>query len=702
MPFSNPYNFVPAPPRGEGGQRLPDGLRDGAPAGHHRWHPELWSGRIPVETVRTPLLLPRTRPSGDSAVPEHLELDVATAQDADGVERVDLAPTQIKGMLRSAFEAVTCSRMGIFGQHEVLGYRSGTGGATSLRPALVHGEDRVELLGDLTLDRRRPGSAAAVPVRAWDRAGSGRTWRLRDLAHRDVVDARIAQDGAGRWHTDEIRRAGASEWIRLSDEPGGNQPFVVRGILHAPGASIKDKRSERIFVTEVLEGQERLVQHRSRRVPDAAARDLVADLETLVRHQRTIHRHAGRDEILERAPKGPVRSPWEYLGDDPGATAWSRHLFDVGDGAPPRLGPDTTIPPAEGAPVPCWAEPDPDVPGGVRRLRPVMISRLLHKASPADLLDPSLHPASALDRLSAADRVFGWVAPRSEGRGVAAHRGQLRVVGLQCPEAARAVDEIAELTLPPLSTPKPSQGRFYLGTPDRDGVARPLGPEVERGDMFRRGQVLRGRKVYPHQQWFASAEREVSRRTLQHRPQQGRALKDSQNATIHQWVSVGSVFRFELDVRDLHPTELGALMWLLDPDRYGLDGTPGLHRLGWGKPFGFGSVELRAVAGETRLRTGAQEAERLRSLGAEDTTSDPSALAGEFESAMAAQPATKKVIRAVRIAAVGYSADTAVHYPRTAPGKPCYEWFVENEAAANDGCAQSLPLLGGLPLKETP
>jgi len=65
--------------------------------------------------------------------------------------------------------------------------------------------------------------------------------------------------------------------------------------------------------------------------------------------------------------------------------------------------------------------------------------------------------------------------------------------------------------------------------------------------MFRRGQVLRGRKVYPHQQWFASAEREARRRALQHRPQEGRELKDSQNATVHQWVTVGAVFRFELD-----------------------------------------------------------------------------------------------------------------------------------------------------------
>lgn len=52
--FHNPYTFVPAPPRdGYVGE-----FADSPGPGHHRLHPDRWSGRIGVRlTVVTPLLL---------------------------------------------------------------------------------------------------------------------------------------------------------------------------------------------------------------------------------------------------------------------------------------------------------------------------------------------------------------------------------------------------------------------------------------------------------------------------------------------------------------------------------------------------------------------------------------------------------------------------------------------------------------------
>src|SRR5258705_57261 len=45
--------------------------------------------------------------------------------------------TSVKGMLRARYEAVTNSRMGVFGSREPLGYRADSRSALKLRPVLL-------------------------------------------------------------------------------------------------------------------------------------------------------------------------------------------------------------------------------------------------------------------------------------------------------------------------------------------------------------------------------------------------------------------------------------------------------------------------------------------------------------------------------------------------------------------------------------
>jgi CRISPR-associated protein (TIGR03986 family) len=675
-------------PCDDGAARLPDGLGDVRPPGHHRWHPGRWSGEIAVTLrVVTPLLLMRERTTNDSGAEEdredgHRHLVVATTPDG----LVDLAPTQLKGMLRSVYEVVTNSRFGVFQHDDRLGHRQPADGRANLRPAIVESADRVLLPGDLV--RGETTFEPVVKVRAWAHAGEERTWLHREFAHGDEVDAVIRLVGRG-WRVESLHRPG--------EATGAPGHYVVRGRLHAPGPTIKGKHSERLFVTEVIDGD--LTQKQSRVVTVPDSKSLVDELHELVAHQRSIHRSAGSDDVWAG------KEPWEYAGHEPGRTAWSRHLYQSADpdgagGAPAWVGPDTRVPPPPGEVLTCWFGTGPD------RLQPVMIGRSLYQNPPGKLLHESLHPAPELDGLSPADRVFGWAWQRRQGDDEAdqrpspsAHRGQLRVVRVQAPAAADAVEKLAPLTIAPLSTPKPSQGRFYLGEKKRDGAVGPLPPRTSRAQFFDpRKQALRGRKVYPHHRGLEGLGLTQLRDRFDYdltKPT-GRPLQDSQNATLHGWVRPGVEFTFVVQVSDLHALELGALLWLLDPVLSGKSGMRARHRLGMGKPLGFGSVELSVRADGTHLYTGEQMVARLEALADRPEPVDWSRLAEDFEEAMSQR--FDSVLAAVRTALVGFAGNHQVHYPRTGDQQPIYEWFTENEK----GKKQPLPLLGKGQLPDDP
>src|SRR5579875_205353 len=111
--FHNPYTFIPLVDRSRlGGSPL----GDRPPLGHARHVPEAWNGRLHVLlSVHTPLLLldparaTRDR-SGHQTYPVRL----------DAAGRPYLAPSSLKGMLRSAYEAITNSRLGVFWGREPL------------------------------------------------------------------------------------------------------------------------------------------------------------------------------------------------------------------------------------------------------------------------------------------------------------------------------------------------------------------------------------------------------------------------------------------------------------------------------------------------------------------------------------------------------------------------------------------------------
>ena len=140
--FHNPYNFIPALPRDD----INGELGDKSPAGHHRFHEELWSGRITASLkTETPLLLPDTAEVYEDDENGHKTYPVRVGPDG----KPYIASTSIKGMLRAAYEAVTNSRMAVFSKSnkDRLVYRMDASEGLSLIPARVEGDELVLMFG---------------------------------------------------------------------------------------------------------------------------------------------------------------------------------------------------------------------------------------------------------------------------------------------------------------------------------------------------------------------------------------------------------------------------------------------------------------------------------------------------------------------------------------------------------------------------
>jgi CRISPR-associated protein (TIGR03986 family) len=192
--------------------------------------------------------------------------------------------------------------------------------------------------------------------------------------------------------------------------------------------------------------------------------------------------------------------------------------------------------------------------------------------------------------LCPACRVFGWVqrearekqdtneagrtpadeASRANGKeDVRAVRSRVRFSDALFidPETRKAaVPEPVDATLPILSAPKPSAVRFYLMP--ADGDLRRSDPRDEAG-YDNEALVVRGRKFY---------RRSSNSPQVEERNKQNRTLRD----VMPDGCSAGFEVRFE----NLAAVELGALLWALELE------SGWMHRLGFGKPLGYGDVTI--------------------------------------------------------------------------------------------------------------
>ena len=687
--FHNPYNFIPALRR----QDIKGELGDGEPVGHDRLYDDRWTGSIKVRLVtETPLLIP------DAARAHELERDgektrhIVYPVRTDAAGQPHLPPTSVKGVLRSAYEAVTNSRLSVFVKHDApLAHRMAPQQALRLVPARIESGADGGLVARLlpgtspiSAARPQPGGLPNLMYAAWLAAYRGQNLAQGFKTGDEVwfVVREVHRPGRFRyWEVTAIRRIADPQ----PSAPSGGQ--VHRGWVLITNRNIGRKHDERVFFV-----QDGHPQSSSLQVPLAS--DVVDGWRKLIANYRAAHT---KSDIWERRADDRVVGPEEYVGHEPGKTAWSPHIYQDGE-----LRRDNREPQQDMAELHegclCYAQVEPRSGGfAVTALYPVSISRALFSAAPIDLLHESLWPAGSRTSLSPADRVFGWVNPKGRG----AHRGQLRIGPVRC-ETPDAVQDFGEdgVPLAILGQPKPQQARFYV-SPDAGGAHGSARQEP----VYQAGGTLRGRKVYPHhsnlpQGYWSDPQRDrtqgpcVEGRYQEYRRPRlnGDEQRDTQNRSILGWVKPGVAFTFQVDVSNLSGVELGALLWLLQ-----LPQLPHGHfyRLGGGKPLGFGSVTME-VAG-VDLRTGEEWCQAYLDLKTEPrwgAADNAAARIDDFKRAVVEcygkQFDTVPFIAAFLHCAQGFADGAPVHYPRTlvpggkAPPPPdpkgeSFKWFVENE-----------------------
>ena len=199
---------------------------------------------------------------------------------------------------------------------------------------------------------------------------------------------------------------------------------------------------------------------------------------------------------------------------------------------------------------------------------------------------------------------------------------------------------------------------------------------------------MRGRKFYRHH--GTAREEEYTRAG-------GRC--DDQNRTVRDALAPRARFEFTVSFENLAPIELGALLWVLEMDQQGV------HRLGFAKPLGFGSVQIRVNA--VQVLDPAQRYIGLDTPGWHTVTSWQTSCVQPFKTAMvqrygAADFASLPNVQDLYALLSSPPNDLPVHYPRTArrvdPEGKNYEWFMGNNryhgytlgSATQD---QGLPLL---------
>lgn len=666
--FLNPYNFVQSHRHTEGP------LGDSSSPTHARYIEDAWSGVIGATlTTETPLL------NLDDASYSVRNIGHGKYHKTYGVRtdehgRPVLPVTSVKGALRSVVEAITGSRFGVWSSewNIPLAHREDTRKSADLVPIRVTGADG-QLRAEIYHGHRQSVPSYGTPMAA--------AWLPTYAEPRLRVDDRLPNHGEPLWA--ELRLVRHQRWDR-------NQHHVTCLMWRATKLSATQ---------EGLQNVEGVAVHTDRRNGHNWY-ELVDSVAPRVEQGIAIvtGRSFGRKHD-ERFAFGRTTTADIEIEQARGYTAVIRSYATArtnGNTIPKGFG--AGIHNVEGTPDElvdgdlAFAELNAN--GKIVRITPVHIGRSPWSISPRDLAQTQdLLPSTTPDRLSPADRIFGWV--NSEGTG--ARKGHLRVHSVACTSSGSdAVLDFPEaLPLAILSKPKPTQGRFYVAR-DVDGDPIPIDTQLD--DLYKSGRGLRGRKFYWHHARAAEEDGYWEPGGPFQHPE-GEAT--DQNRSISQWVKPGTQFRVNIHVDNLSTEELGAVLWALS-EQHG-----GRLRLGFGKPLGFGSAAVALDHDATDLYSSSLGGDpwkaRYTSLDAAPVPADASILGeviGVFEAA-----ATSDSLDNYRSLMEG-SKSMRVHYPRLAPSiegaDKSYKWFVANERGIGKGDRKRQPLRLPLPLPTKP
>lgn len=395
--FINPYTFIPTIPLRRSGTELSDG-----PGESLACHSDgRYSGVLTVRmTAQTPLLVPDTsnatwRPGkGSKGANDHMVVDIELR---DGVPLI--RGSAVKGMLRSAYEAATNSRYGVFGPHERRwAFRHPATIEKSVSPV------RIEIVDG----QRKARKLQEARFYAW---GAQDVEPMDDFDHGSPATAVVSSGKYG---------------MRAKNVMAGTNGWVTK-----TGRTMKKKTSE-AYLSPTGSRPEF-------RVSEQVAEDWkLLILELRRRNEKWILTRWPD----QRKPADPAEM-LRYVDDKPGNTAIAPHLWAAGL----EELPEGTL---------CWAEVDGNK---IVSLSPTKVRLSLFDTKPDDIVHDVIRPALTVQEFSPADRVFGLAAGQGGTSRARLTVGSVRC----CSPAEKAYHAIGGqgLPLPILSSPKAQQGRFY-------------------------------------------------------------------------------------------------------------------------------------------------------------------------------------------------------------------------------------------------
>lgn len=300
---------------------------------------------------------------------------------------------------------------------------------------------------------------------------------------------------------------------------------------------------------------------------------------------------------------------------------------------------------------------------------PVMISRKQYKTSILDLLPEYLKSPSNLNKVCPASRMFGWVNPRINSEESDSSLKSKIIIS----DATINMSNFKgtyETTLNILGSPKPTAIPLYLKTNKQEGMSKET-QNLKTG-YDQQNATLRGRKMYLSHCEVEKVNHKVERSKL--------------NRTIKDAVKAENEFHFDICFSDLSDIELGSLLWLIE-----LEGDM-LHRLGYGKPFGYGQVKIKLDA----IELDSLERFVTWSSNTQNIISEKEQYINRFKEAMEESFSAKfeeiiqiKDLKEILSPKINRK---PIHYPKLSPNATGdhFKWFAKNKAGKR-GYYQSLP-----------
>ena len=622
----------------------------------------------------------------------------------DGHDSLVMPSTMVKGMISRAYETLTCSRFRVFGDVENQGgfrrtaddrsvpltYRGDAASALGLVPIRITGEDEEGLIctlyyGDTKVtENYREHNLVYPKMRAAALQGTShgpaklvvpqdRLDRLAPHGKKIICDMTLCLHGRGGkraryayWLVTHIHDENTGQPIEIFRIPesitttkhlDGVTGYVCRTAApnQSPGDLFPKKHDERVFFDISPHGPTQVrISSRVREAYRAVVESYVAQRSKDPKNKKQPPNRA--TDAVHREQREAVKTTGVSHIAVPTATA------DVCAAASLTVGTVAfaVVDNSNDYPV-------------VVEIIPTMIGRHAYQRSPLELAKAQeVAPLTNADDASPADRLFGYVIRDKAGKGGnVALRGRISIGPVDGTQAT-IVSNTQQL-LTPLLAPKPGSARRYLTdhegrTPRRhDGNSDGALP---RSDLFRDGQLL-GAAAYPvhrrilDQKGFPAAA--TADPIMDGRPQKNLETR----ITARTWLATGSVLTTTLTFTNLSSDELAALLWVLTPENLvpaseqdDQRSKIGYLRMGLGKPFGLGALEVRAVEGSLQAQQDGSLAQDYASLrgcmGAGSATTDPSEAV--FDTKMPSVITELPWVQAMQRAAYGYADDTKVRH----------------------------------------